>query len=93
MLAERRHPLVGRIVPLDPRFTPRVSAADFFHNALCKISPPLFLMSSVLTRPLEFPNDADACRICAIALIRNYRARLMCRAVRGFTRANLNNLS
>jgi len=42
MLAERRHPLVGRIVPLDPRFTPRVSAADFSHT--------LFLMSDVFSR-------------------------------------------
>ena len=54
---------------------PRVSAAEFSDNALCKISPPLFLMSDVFSRgpSLGFPNDADACRICAIAQIRYYR--------------------
>ena len=50
----------------------------FSSRALKDLAAVLLDVRYFLTRPLGFPNDAVACRICAIAQIRNYRARLMC---------------
>jgi hypothetical protein len=43
ILAARRHPTLGPIAPLNPRFTPPVSAADLSHHAIEDLSTgPVF---------------------------------------------------